>query len=171
MKGILSQVESEIVAFERSAFANSLSSAPSSPPSSDSSGSDDSADEFAGFVERPISPPMTTFGGSDSYVEDYHHVSRSSLIRGRTSGQPYQRQDLTATRELKNGDETPTAPKTYFTEDDWAALTGRVKKVESEKQRVSKSRIEPSVKMASNQDKTTILLADIAGDWLQRMHQ
>ena len=79
------------------------------------------------------------------------------------SGQPYQRQDLTATRELKNGDETPTAPKTYFTEDDWAALSGRVKKVESGKQRVSKSRIEPSVKMASNQDKTTILLADIQG--------
>ena len=167
MKGILSQVESEIVAFERSAFANSLSSPPSSPPSSDSSGSDDSADEFAGFVERPISPPMTTFGGSDSYVEDYHHVSRSSLIRGRTSGQPYQRQDLTATHNLKNGDEKPTAQKTYFTKDDWAALA------ESKKSnlRVSKSRIESSVKMASNQDKTTILLADIAGDWLQRMHQ
>ena len=72
----MQQVETEIIAYESSGFQSQNFESSLEPPSSDSSESDDSTDDFACFIERPISPPMAAFRGSDSFVEDTYNDSR-----------------------------------------------------------------------------------------------
>ena len=122
----LHRVESEIIESESSGFESQNFESSLEPPSSESSDSDDStdnfvyfmepsssdssdsdsadsADDFASFVERPISPPMNTFGASDSFVEDpYYDNSRPRYGIGKI-----------------------TPRRTYFTNDDWAAIKFR----------------------------------------------
>ena len=177
----LSRVESEIIAFEKSVSANSLSS-----PSSTSSSELDDSNDFAGFAERPISPPMATFGGSDSYVEDIQQAPKPTRTKGRTSesrrsDRPRKTKNLNSYREREyqqtsgpryvNENTGPTT--TYFTEDDWAAC--RIRKSEglgaTQYYAGMSSWGTPSLITDSNNIEKPTRLTDIAGDWMQRMHQ
>ena len=69
--------------------------------------------------------------------------------------------------------ENPGPTRTYFTEDDWAAC--RIRKSEglgaTQYYAGMSSWGTPSLNTDSNDIKIPTRLNDIAGDWMQRMHQ
>ena len=180
----LQQVESEIIAYESSGFESQNFETSLELPSSDSSDdwssdsdvdSDDSTDDFAWFTERPISPPKATLGASDSFVEDPYCDKFSS----------------------RYGISKPAPQKTYFTSDDWSALKLQtregtcnrkdfhtfqfeflshkkvsIKSNDRHESTSSKAKFGPwSVTDSSSEQKSTKSLADIAGDWMERLHK